>query len=117
MPSQFDDCICGICARREVGLGYMDKSNRRNKPILWLCDDPECAKIAQEVYGMKQDDFTRIESLAAQKGGDAATDFLDQIGKTDLVTLTVDEFCELWRRVVAGYRKALMNDLRDEAPF
>ena len=66
---------------------------------------------------MKQDQFSRIESLAAGKGGDEGGAFLDSIGKTNLETLSPDEWYEFLRRVVAGYRKALVADLKGEAPF
>jgi hypothetical protein len=66
---------------------------------------------------MKQDEFTRAESRAAQKGGEEGGEFLDGIGKSDLATLTIDEWSEFNRRVVAGYRKALIQEIKNEAPF
>lgn len=117
MPSRFNEGICGVCGRREVGLGFSQRNGRRDLPTMWLCDDPTCAKIARETYSMKQDQFDRIESLAAQRGGDEGGQYLESIGRTNLETLTIDEWCEFCRRVVAGYRKALINDLRNEAPF
>lgn len=115
MPvERFTDAICGCCGRSAVGLGFMPTPRQRP---LWLCDDPECIQIARETYNMKQDEFTRIESLAAGQGGAAGGEYLDEIGETDLAKLTPDQFFEFNRRVVAGYRKALMHDLRDEAPF
>lgn len=113
MIDRHDDTTCAVCARRAVGYGY---APRRHK-VMWVCDDPECLVTVRTTYDMKQDDFTRIESLAAQKGGDEGGAYLDQIDKTDLSLMTPDEWCEFCRRVVAGYRKALATDLADEAPF
>jgi hypothetical protein len=66
---------------------------------------------------MKQDQFTRLESLAAGKGGEEGGAYLDAIGKTDLATLTTDEWFEFGRRIVAGYRKGLVELLKTQAPF
>ena len=114
MINRFEDAICGCCGRAATGFGYAPKTGRT---VLWVCDDPQCLQIAKDSYIMKQDQFSRLESLAAQKGGDEGGAYLDQIGKSDLATLTIDEWCEFNRRVVAGYRKALINDLKGEAPF
>ena len=66
---------------------------------------------------MRQDDFSRIESKAAFIGFEAMCLYLAEIGKLDLNELTTDEAFEAARRQVAGYRKALMVDLKNEAPF
>lgn len=115
MIERFDDAVCGSCGRSAVGYGYAPPHH--NAPVLWTCDDPECLTIARNSYAMKQDEFTRIESLAAGEGGAEGGAYLDQICKTDLASLTADEWYEFCRRIVAGYRKALKTSLRDEAPF
>lgn len=107
--------ICACCGRQSAGLGI--SGPRWKSPMLWVCDDPECIKIAKDTYAMKQDEFNRIESLAAGQGGAEAGKYLEQIGKTDLATLLPEEWFEFCRRVVAGYRKALKGNLKDEAPF
>ncbi len=114
MINRFEDAVCGCCGRAATGFGYAPKVGQT---VLWVCDDPECLQIAKDSYTMKQEKFSRIESLAAQKGGDEGGAYLDQIGKSDLATLTIDEWCELNRRIVAGYRRALKSDLKNEAPF
>lgn len=63
---------------------------------------------------MKQDEFSRLESIAAQEGGNEGLWYLEDIGKTDLALLTIDEMCEFKRRVVAGYRKELKARLSGE---
>jgi len=67
MLERFDDSICAVCARRACGAGYSDWGRGKKPPILWLCDDPDCIQIAKETYNMKQDEFSRIESLSAGK--------------------------------------------------
>lgn len=85
-------------------------------PTIWVCDDPDCLVIARGTYFMKQDQFTRIESLAAQEGGNEGLWYLEDIGKTDLALLSVEEMCEFKRRIVAGYRKELKARLSGEVP-
>lgn len=111
---RFEPSTCAVCARSAVGYGVAPRP--AEKP-LWVCDDPECLQIAKTSYAMKQDDFSRIESLAAGKGGERAGEFLETIGKTDLATMTQTEWFEFCRRLVGGYRSALKNDLKNEAPF
>lgn len=114
MITRFTDAVCGVCARSATGFGY---APRTGQSILWVCDDPDCLQVAKDTYTMKQDQFSRLESLAAGKGGEDGGQFLDDIGKTDLATLSPDEWHEFCRRLVAGYRKALVTSLKDETPF
>jgi len=111
MVERHDEMICGVCARRATGVGYGDFKRFKKPPILWLCDDPDCITIAKATYEMKQDEFNRLESLAAGKGGEEAGAFLEQIGKTDLALLNQAEWFEFCRRMIAGYRKALKAEL------
>lgn len=114
MITRFNDALCACCVRTATGFGYTPS---HKQPILWLCDDIDCIQIAKDSYTIKQEQFTRLESLAAGKGGEEAGGFLDGIGKTDLAALTPDEWFEFCRRVVAGYRKRLVELLKSEAPF
>jgi hypothetical protein len=114
MITRFTDAVCGVCARSATGFGYAPQTGQS---ILWVCDDPDCLQVAKDTYTMKQDQFSRLESLAAGKGGEDGGQFLDNIGKTDLATLSPDEWHEFCRRIVAGYRKALVTSLKDETPF
>jgi len=112
MINQHDDTTCGICARQAIGIGF---HNGGRSKIMWLCDDPFCLQTAMRNYDMKQDKFSRIESMAAQDGGQVAGHYLQTIDKTDMASLTPDEWAEFCRRLIAGYRKALANLTKQEA--
>lgn len=116
MVSRFDEACCGICARSAIGIGYAPPP-AAHKPILWLCDDPDCLSLAVQGYAMKQDTFTGREEEAKREGGMAGAAYLEQIGKYDLTTMNEPEWNEFLRRIVGGYRVALKNAVRDEAPF
>lgn len=111
MIDQFNPAICGVCARAALGHGY---APRNASKILWVCDDPKCIQVAKAVYSMKQDQFSRIESMAAARGGDSGIEFLETVGKTDFTDLTPDQWFELNRRIIAGYRRALAADMKGE---
>lgn len=111
-----DPTTCAVCAREATGLGVCPRERRRSA-IHWVCDDPECIEIAQAAFDMKQDQFTRLESLAAGGGGAAGVEFLQQIGKSDIYQMNETEWYEFCRRFVAGYRKDLKRLLKEEAPF
>lgn len=66
---------------------------------------------------MKQEEFDRIDRIAAVKGGDNAGAFLSEIGKTDLSTLSRTEWMEFCHRMTAGYRAALKETMINEVPF
>lgn len=114
MITRFSDAICSCCGRAATGFGY---SPDHKQPPLWVCDTQECLQVAKDSYTLPQDRFSRLESLAAGKGGEEGGEFLDTIQKSDLASLTPDEWFEFCRRIVAGYRKALVSSLKDEAPF
>lgn len=116
MSDRYDEACCAVCARWAGGFGYRPQ-HPRNAPILWVCDDPDCLQIAKETYGMKQQEFERYESLAAQEGRVNAEAFCDEIGVYDFREMTIDQACEFSRRLVAGYRSALKVKLQNEAPF
>jgi hypothetical protein len=109
------DALCACCRRRATGIGFSPQPFKQ--PVLWTCGDPDCIQIARNTYDMPADQFSHAESRAAIMGGDSAGAFAEQIGKTDFATFTEEEWWEFCRRLVAGYRTALQNDLRNEAPF
>lgn len=111
-----DEAVCGVCARQSVGFGYTPDFNR-TRPIIWVCDDPECLQIASESYTMKQQEYSRIEALARDHGGAEGGAYLDTIGKTDLATMTEDQWREFLSKVIGGYREFLKAETGRRSPF
>lgn len=62
-------------------------------------------------------EFKRLEQIATVKGGEEAGQYLDEIGKFSLDKLTEAEWETFCYRLVAGYRYALHETLKNEAPF
>jgi hypothetical protein len=114
---RISDRVCFVCARSAIGIGYAPPRAKSIDQVAWCCDDPECIQIAKDSYMMKQLEFGRLEQLATGDAGDEGGAYLDEIGKTDLATLTPAEWHIFLERVIGGYRAALKGRLRDEAPF
>lgn len=64
---------------------------------------------------MSDKEFHGDEKLAIAAASKVAGQYLDQIGKTDLATLTYDEFIEFFERFEAERQKVLISIM--EAPF
>jgi len=70
------------------------------------------------VYGIAQGVLDAYELGAALEAGVDAGTYLDAIGKSDLASLTSDEWREFLRRVVVGFEHALRRMiLQNEPPF
>lgn len=117
MPREFSDRVCCVCARPATGMGFAPKGARSVSHIAWTCDDRECLEIARDSYSMKQTEFSRLDHLATLDAGGAGGEYLDKIGKSDLASLTEEEWQGFLIAIVGGYRAALKGRLRDEAPF
>lgn len=102
-----DVTTCAVCARTATGLGVHPQMRTNRPQIHWVCDDPSCIAIAQAAIHMRQDRFTRVESLAAGDGGANGIAFLETVGKFDIATFNETEWFEFCRRIVAGYRRSL----------
>jgi len=113
--TRFSDAVCGCCARSATGFGY---APRTGQSILWVCDDPDCLQVAKDSYTMKQDQFSRLESLAAGEAANAMGQRLDEMGCGDRFNgLEPEQWLDAMREGIAAYRKALQSGLKNEAPF
>jgi len=104
IPDRTTYGVCGVCACLAGGFGYAPSDRRR--PI-WVCDDPDCLTLARETYTMRQVEWIEIELQAIRDAGNHAGEWLDRTGKTDLATLTPDEWEAFCKHMVASYRSQL----------
>lgn len=108
------DRICAGCARPTVGFGVVAKWESE---ILWCCGEPDCFLAVTGTYKMNPREFGRLDTIATVKGGEEAGEYLDEIGKFSLESLSEEEWDTFCRRLIAGYRFALHETLRSESPF
>lgn len=108
--------VCGVCRRRATtGFGWAGRQGNR---IMWLCDDPICGQLARTVYEMPKLKLDAFEEAARDDAGEMAGSYLDSIGKTDLATLTADEWATLLHQVIVGFEASLRRRiLGNAAPF
>lgn len=67
---------------------------------------------------MKQDEFSRIEALAAARAAEAMGARLDALGAGHVFeggALTWEQWLDAMRAGIAGYRRALVEDLKGGA--
>lgn len=110
------DGLCAICRRAPRGFGWFDplyrvSDPRRDRSRKHLCSGA-CQDICHRRRGMI--DPTPNEMAAMQAGGLLAGEYLESIGKSDLVTLTTEEWATLMEVVVTGYCDTLRDLAGDD---
>lgn len=85
--------ICAICHRAARGFGYSPKLAGKMGPDRHYCS----------MEHMRMIDKTHDEQAALVAGGNAGGQYLDSIGITDLVTLSVEQYQQYVECVVGGY--------------
>ncbi len=119
---EYSAALCSICQCEASGYGYLPPRRERKKgempPIAHSCTDLECLDLAKDSYDMRQEEFTRLEELATEEGGNEAGAFLESIGKAGvpLMELTPDEWSQFCHKLVAGYRKSLKEHVKHNTP-
>lgn len=116
MTDRSEPLICAVCARGAAGFGYLPRGATKRAP-LFVCDDPECLPIARDTFHMKQDQFDRLEEMAALDGGRAVETYCEAIGKTDFREFSQTEFEEMSKEFTKAYRISLKGYVASEAPF
>lgn len=111
--------ICFICKRRHDNLSY-GPPRAPLKPVCWECLDDTHNGIRSKlpkVYHMPKRQLDDFERRALEDGGNAAGAYLDEIGKTDLATLTEEEWATFWRLGFVAYADSMREMVRTEVPF
>jgi hypothetical protein len=106
---------CFICGDPAAGLGFCSSDDFKARPK-WLCDDPLCLGSARKAYDMPSQHRTAHAKEARDKGGEAAGGFLEEIGKTDIGTLTLEEWQEFLDRFVRARADHLRRLAAEYAP-
>jgi Family of unknown function (DUF6511) len=105
--------LCAVCRRHAVWLGYPATA----RPA-WLCDDNCCHAAAKRIHDMPPLLLDAYEIGSALEAGKLAGAYLDEIEKTDLATLSGDEWREFLRRIIIGFEQTMRRKiLENEAPF
>lgn len=99
--------ICIICRRFDDGIGYAPPRSRNVGEWVWACNDH--IKYAKAAYHMSQETFNAIEREALMEAGDAAGGYLDELGKTDLATLTPEEWEAFLMLILKRFPQALAD--------
>lgn len=105
MPRPPASLACHICQREAVhGLAY------HSKPLCAHCAPyPNAGELLVEL--------TTSEEEAIEAGGAHAGAYLDAIGKTDLATLTHDEWSAFLCKVLGGYSDYMREAVKSHPPF
>lgn len=98
---------CAVCRRASRGVTV----SVPGAPLKNFCSE-HCARL-----DMALGPLNLSEADAAEKGGEAAGAYLDEIGKTDLASLTLDEWREFCGRLFKGACDALTEAADAEVPF
>lgn len=110
-----DGGICFCCRRRDDGIGYLKQG--RPLKIIWSCDDH--ITLLRKALAMSQRDFDIYEQRAIDAAGNDAGQYLDEIGKSDLATLSQEEWKTFCGRMIRSFGEDLAKRLanHEEAPF
>jgi hypothetical protein len=105
----YNPSTCFCCGRHAMGVGVGNKFEPK-----FLCE--LCIMIIEQIKAVTN--WDHYELLAVERGGEAAGAYLDRIGKTDLATLTQEEWGFFLREVIAGFGTALRKIVKNrEVPF
>lgn len=101
--------LCTVCNRAAGSFGWFNNhysfSNpRRSESLQWLCSRT-CQDIVHGRRGVINP--SKQETAAVWQGGCAGGAYLEEINKTDLAKLTVDEWETFLSKIVGGYCDAL----------
>lgn len=100
--------LCCICHRQGRGFGYSDPMQRKFKTLEACSMDH--LKLIKPNIGVNRD-----EQIAMKIGGHAGGAYLDSIGKTDMATLSKEEWELFLEQIILGYCNRL-SDLGERTP-
>jgi len=101
---------CPVCRRAGGKITISMGGERMESPC-----SIECAALYIKAKG--QPKMEQFEREAAAEGGNAGGQYLDRIGKTDLASLTREEWEEFCALIFIGACDALRKRADDDIPF
>lgn len=101
------DALCPVCHRAGRGIVLQVP----DKPIADLCS-LDCAQV-----WISTRPSSHQEADAIARGGQAAGDYLDSIGKTDLAALTPDEWTTFCTKLYVAACEELRRQAGEWVPF
>jgi hypothetical protein len=107
--------ICAVCRGHAGANGFV---RGKSKSPIWACDDPLCISLLKKVHGMTKETLDAYEIKAALIAGQLAGEWLDEIGKTDIATLTSGEWEQFLGMLLIGFQSCMRRMIENgEAPF
>lgn len=103
--------LCFICGRQSASLGYAPSANSIPG---WFCEP--CWPVVKKAYHMAPDLLNAFEERALNEAGNAAGQYLDAIGKTDLAALAPEEWRLFLETFLRGYGTSMRWQLEDQNP-
>lgn len=108
--------ICAICKRRHDNIGWAASERH---PVKWECK--ECLELpidqVKRFHHMPRKEIERFERQALEEGGNAAGEYLDSIGKTDLAELEQHEWNHFLGIVLQAYADGMREIVSKEIPY
>ena len=112
---------CAVCRRSTRGFGWFDArfgiaDQRRDRSRRWFCS-LVCQGICHRRLGMI--DPTRHERAAMAHAVAMAGEYIDSLGRTDLMAWSSEEFAALIEVIVTGFTDRLreLGDDPGEVPY
>ena len=113
--------LCAVCRRGARGFGWFDArlklaDPRRDQSRRWLCS-LACQNICHRRRGMI--DSTRDERAAMSHAVAMAGEYIESLGRTDLISWSPEEFATLIEVIVTAFTDRLreLADRAAEVPF
>jgi hypothetical protein len=113
--------ICAVCRRETRGFGWFDVQfgvgdPRRDQSRRWFCS-LMCQDICHRRRGMI--DPTQHERAAMDRAVEMAGEYIESLGRTDLMTWSPEEFASLVEVIVTAFTDRLreLGDDDGEVPY
>ena len=101
--------LCPCCrVRQTVSIRYHPKSGM---PYIWLCENIKCMEAKERIYAMSDRDYEENVEKALWIGGQAGGAYLDKIGKTDLATLTNEEYLIYLKTILRHMEEEMLKNV------